>query len=94
MYKNIKHQEEAQRFTLVVDDHTAYLSYDLKGGLIDYSHTIVPKELGGRGIGTELVKFALAYARVNHLTVIPSCSFVAHYISKHNGEQDLLDKQE
>ncbi|WP_154221943.1 GNAT family N-acetyltransferase [Marinicella rhabdoformis] len=90
MYKKIKHHEESQRFELVVDGHTAYLSYALSRGVADYNHTIVPSDLGGRGIGTELVKYALAYARVNHWSVIPSCSFVAHYIQKNSGEQDLL----
>ena len=89
MYKNIIHQEDQNRFVLQIDGHTAYLSYQLMGDVIDYNHTIVPKELGGRGIGTELVKYALAYARINHLTVVPSCSFVAHYIKKHSEVADL-----
>lgn len=89
MYKQIKHQEQAQRFELIQDGITAYLSYQRQGDVIDFNHTIVPKALGGQGIGTELVKFALAYARVNQLTVIPSCSFVAHYIKKHPEAADL-----
>lgn len=94
MYKSIIHQEDQKRFVLLIDDHTAYLSYQLTDDVVNYNHTIVPKALGGQGIGTELVKYALAYARVNHLSVLPSCSFVAHYISKHDGEQDLLVKQQ
>ena len=90
MYKEIKHEKKTQRFELSIDGHTAYLSYELNGGVIDYNHTIVPSALGGRGIGTELVKYALAYARVNHLSVIPSCSFVAYYFNKHSEVADLI----
>lgn len=90
MYKQIKHQEQVHRFELTQDDITAYLSYERQADVIDYNHTIVPSALGGQGIGTELVKFALAYARVHHLRVVPSCSFVAHYIKKHPEDTDLL----
>jgi len=48
-----------------------------------------PRELGGHGLGTELVKYALAYAWVEHLTVIPTCSFVAALMDKHVVYQDL-----
>lgn len=90
MYKQIKHQEQVHRFELTQDDNTAYLSYERQADVIDYNHTIVPSALGGQGIGTELVKFALAYARVHHLRVVPSCSFVANYIKKHPDAADLL----
>lgn len=90
MYKQIKHQEQVHRFELTQDDITAYLSYERQADVIDYNHTIVPSALGGQGIGTELVKFALAYARVHHLRVVPSCSFVANYIKKHPDAADLL----
>jgi predicted GNAT family acetyltransferase len=90
MLTNIEHNADTHRFEVRLDDHVGYLSYLLKDGVINYNHTIVPKALGGRGIGTELVKYALAYARVNHLKVIPACSFVEAYINKHPEHQDLL----
>lgn len=36
-----------------------------------------------KGAAGELVKGALQYAKDNGLTVVPSCSYVAHYIDKH-----------
>ena len=73
-----------------MDGHIGYMSYVLSEGVIEYNHTIVPKALGGRGIGTELVKYGLAYARVKHLQVKPTCSFVAAFIEKNPVFQDLL----
>lgn len=90
MLKTIKHNQENQRFEVHLEGHVGFMSYVLSDGVIEYNHTIVPKELGGRGIGSELVKYGLAYARVNHLKVIPSCSFVEAFINKHGVFQDLL----
>lgn len=90
MLKTIKHNKQKQRFEIHLEGHVGYMSYVLNDGVIEYDHTIVPRELGGKGIGTELVKYGLAYARVDHLKVIPSCSFVAAFINKHDVYQDLL----
>lgn len=81
---DITHNLAAQRFETTIEGHTAYLSYDkVDDTTLDYNHTIVPSELGGRGIGTQLVKYALDDAKAQGLKVIPSCSFVAHYLTKH-----------
>jgi len=90
MLKEITHNQENQRFEAHIEGHVGYMSYVMHEGVIEYNHTIVPKELGGRGIGSELVKYGLAYARVNHLNVKPTCSFVAAFINKHDVYQDLL----
>lgn len=79
----IIHNLDKQQFETTLDGHTAYLSYDIVDDhTLNYNHTIVPKALGGRGIGTALVEFALKYANDNNKSVVPSCSFVAHYLTK------------
>jgi len=93
MLKTIQHNKQAQRFEVNLAGHIGYMSYVLNDESIEYNHTIVPKALGGKGIGSELVKYGLAYARVNHLQVIPTCSFVAAYIDKYPVFQDLLAAQ-
>ncbi len=90
MLKTIVHNVQSQRFEVEVEGQTGYMSYLLTGDVIEYNHTIVPKSLGGRGIGSELVKYGLAYARINHFSVNPSCPFVAAIIEKHSVYQDLL----
>lgn len=80
---HITHNPATQRFETTIDGHTAFLSYEVvDDDTLNYNHTIVPKELGGRGVGTALVKFALDYAKDNGKTVVPSCSFVARYLEK------------
>ncbi|OOR90826.1 GNAT family N-acetyltransferase [Moraxella caviae] len=87
----ITHHPERRRFETQIDGHTAYLSYEIvSDDVLDYDHTIVPSELGGRGLGKQLVKHALDYARANGKKVIPTCSFVAAIIDKTPEYQDLL----
>lgn len=86
----ITHDEQAKRFETSIDGHTGYISYQERDDTLVYDHTIVPQELGGRGIGSALVKHALNYAREQNKKVIPQCSFVSSYISKHPDYQDLL----
>jgi len=87
---NIEHNKQIHRFEVHIDGHTGYLEYKEQGdGLLEYAHTIVPKQLGGQGIGSQLVKHALDYARDNNYKVIPSCSFVDAYMNKHESYQSL-----
>ena len=87
---DIVHDEQAKRFETSIDGHTGYISYQERDDKLVYDHTIVPQELGGRGVGSALVKHALNYARDNNKKVVPQCSFVASYIDKHSEDQDLL----
>lgn len=87
---DIVHDEQAKRFETSIDGHTGYISYQEREGKLVYDHTIVPQELGGRGVGSGLVKHALDYAREQDKKVVPQCSFVASYISKHPEYQDLV----
>lgn len=87
---DISHNEQAKRFETTLDGQTGYISYQQRGDTLVYDHTIVPQALGGRGVGSALVKHALDYAREHDKKVVPQCSFVASYIDKHPSYQDLV----
>lgn len=87
---DIIHNESGKRFETTIDGQTGYISYQDNGDALIYDHTIVPNELGGRGVGSKLVKHALDYAREHDKKVVPQCSFVSSYISKHSEYQDLV----
>jgi uncharacterized protein len=78
------------RFELQVEGHIAASYYRLEGGTITFVHTEVPTELGGKGIGSRLVKGALDLVRRDGLKVVAQCPFVKAYIDKHPEETDLL----
>lgn len=53
-------------------------------------HTLVPPELGGRGIAGQLVDALIADARTEGFKVVPQCSYVAAAFRKHPDWADLL----
>ena len=86
----IMHNAENHRFEMTVDGHLAVLNYMLKGEIIIFTHTGVPPAIGNRGLGSQLVKNGLDYARENRLQVRSLCWFVSKYIRLHPEYQDLL----
>ena len=68
----------------------AKIDYRLKPGKIYLTHTEVPKELGGLGIGSALVKAVLDDIEKQGLTLVPLCPFVAAYLKKHPARNSLL----
>jgi hypothetical protein len=87
---DIANNREHQRFELEVEGHLAKSYYKLDGGVITFVHTEVPPELGGKGIGSKLIKGALDQVRAEGLKVIAQCPFVKAYIEKHPDYQGLL----
>jgi uncharacterized protein len=78
------------RYELAVDGHLAATYYNRSGDVITFVHTEVPKELGGKGIGSKLVKGALDQVRSEGLKVIAECPFVKAFIGKHPEYSALL----
>jgi predicted GNAT family acetyltransferase len=78
------------RYELAVDGYIAATCYKIADGAITFIHTEVPPELGGKGIGSKLIKGALGQVRADGLKVIAQCPFVKAYIEKHPDYADLL----
>ena len=72
-----------QKFELVIDGHTAFAAYQRDGNAIVFTHTEVPPELQGQGVGGALARGALDAARAEGAEVIPLCPFIASYIRRH-----------
>ena len=88
----VRDNAEKHRFEIDLSDGSvAVAQYALDEGKILFTHTEVPSAHEGKGVGSALVRFALASARERGLKVIPICSFFATYIKQHPEEQDLLD---
>jgi hypothetical protein len=94
----VDHDAEAQRFTTDVDGHRAVLEYRLSERVMMVTHTGVPPAIRGRGIAAELMRTALAAARIAGWTVNPACSYAAAYLRRHpdgsqrQHDEDLLDE--
>ena len=65
-------------------------SFRERPGKIDIFHTLIEPELEGHGLGGQLVAGVLDDARARGLMVVPTCSFVGYYVSRHPEYADLL----
>jgi predicted GNAT family acetyltransferase len=90
MNDTVSNNPAQQRYELAVDGHVAASYYEIADGVITFVHTEVPPELGGKGIGSKLIKGALDQVRAAGLKVIAQCPFVKAYIEKHPEYADLL----
>jgi uncharacterized protein len=78
------------RFELSVEGHIAAAYYKRAEGIITFVHTEVPPELGGKGVGSKLVKGALDLVQAEGMKVVAECPFVKGWIDKHPDYVDLL----
>lgn len=78
----VTNNEKLGRYELVVDGVTAFTEYRIDGRRAIFPHTVVPPEIGGRGVGGVLVNAALYDVEAKGLTVVPECSFVARAMEK------------
>lgn len=81
----------AERYEIQLDGKPAgFLRYRLQPGLTELVHTEIDEEFEGRGLGSQLISFALNDARTRGLAVLPSCPFVNDYIRRHRQYVDLV----
>jgi predicted GNAT family acetyltransferase len=69
--------------------HIGRLTWVHKGNVRAAEHTLVPPELGGRGIAGRLVDALIADARAEGFKVKPVCSYVVKAFEKHPEWADL-----
>jgi len=90
MTEMIQNNSAENRYELNVEGHSAAAYYEIANGVITFVHTEVPPELGGKGVGSRLIKGALDQVRAAGLKVVAQCPFVKAYIGKHAEYADLL----
>jgi hypothetical protein len=78
------------RFEMEVDGHRAFAAYRHTPGTVTILHTEVPEALGGRGIGSALIKGALDLIRARGEKIVSHCAFTSAYLDKHPEYRDLL----
>ncbi|KAL5284877.1 NATD1 family protein [Megaselia abdita] len=79
----VEHEPLKGRFTINHEGLEAKLLYKMKDQTIEFTHTGVPKEMEGKGVGKVLAKEGLQFAKDKNLKIEVSCAFVKHYIEKY-----------
>ena len=90
MNEKVNNNTAENRFELVIEGHLAAAYYKRAGNVITFEHTEVPVELGGKGVGSQLVQGALDQVRAEGQKVVAECPFVKAWIGKHPAYADLL----
>lgn len=86
----VRNNTTRSRFELDVDGMTAYVTYHEERGAVSLDHTVVPDELGGRGVGSALARGTLNLLQQEGRKIIPRCSFIASFIEKHPAYRTLI----
>lgn len=83
---------DRKRYEIQIEGKKAILEYIRAQDNIYLTHTEVPVELEGRGIGSRIILQALVDIKMKNLTLIPLCPFVAGYLKKHPDWKELVLK--
>lgn len=59
------------------------LTWVARGNVRVADHTLVPREIGGRGVALKLVEALIADARAQGFRIEPECSYVAAQFDRH-----------
>lgn len=73
-------------------DGLGRLTWVKRGGARVAEHTLVPPEIGGRGVAAKLVEALVADARSQNFRIVPACSYVAVAFRRHPEWSDLLER--
>jgi predicted GNAT family acetyltransferase len=65
------------------------LTYQRRGDVLVADHTLVPPEIGGRGVAARLVEALIADARKEGNKIVPQCSYVEAQFRRHPDWADL-----
>lgn len=93
LYSKLVLNEEKKRFELEVESKIAFIEYILNNENIMFlTHTEVPIELEGKGVGSAIVSQTLDYIKEKGYTLAPLCPFVAAYLKRHPDWKSILAK--
>nr|ABK21015.1 unknown [Picea sitchensis]ABK25745.1 unknown [Picea sitchensis] len=76
------------------EDKEAFLEYELRGEVMDITHTYVPPSKRGMNLAAQLCSAAFQHAQQHSLSVIPSCSYVSEtFLSRNPAMKALVNPQ-
>ncbi len=93
MEAEVTHDPKRKRFVAQTEERESHLIYTRsQAGVVDFLSTYVHPTLRGRGVGEQLVRGALDWARAEGLKVIPTCWFVGTVVRRHPEYEPLIER--
>ncbi len=90
---NIKTDSKLQMFYVNVEGGSAYIKYaQPQDNVLDIKETFVPEPSRDKGVATELVSFAMDYAKSKNYKVTPTCPFVQSFVDDNPRYKDMTNK--
>lgn len=90
MKTDFAERPERGRFELAFPGGVAFASYRAEGDTLFVTHTEVPPQFEGQGIGSRLVRHLFDEARASGRRIVPRCGFVAAWARRHPDYADVL----
>ena len=92
MTVEVSNNVEANRYEATVDGALAgFAEYQLRDGIIVFTHTEVDSAFEGQGVGSALARSALDDVRAaGERKVVPLCPFIKGWIEKHPDYEPLV----
>ncbi len=81
---------EKSRFELEEAGLIAFANYQRRDSVLVIPHVEAPPKLRGTGAAGRLMAGLLALVRARGEKVVPTCSYAAAYLRRHEDERDLL----
>lgn len=91
---NILQTEQNNRGRFYTEDNLAEMIYHTESKKLIIEHTHVDGSLAGKGVGRQIVAFAVNYARNNGFHIIPVCTFAQAVFKKTPEYSDVLHASE
>jgi predicted GNAT family acetyltransferase len=80
----------AHRFEIPVGDTIAAAYYRLEDGRVVLTHTEVPEQFSGRGLGSKLAAGVFGLIRESGRKAVIRCPFMAGWAGRHREVADLV----
>ena len=94
MATEVTDNPDKARYEITVDGTLAgFAQYRDMDGTRVFTHTEVFDEFGGQGVGTVLVRGALADVKARGARLVALCPFVHRYVQEHPEWGELVDEQ-
>ncbi|CAA6811738.1 MAG: GNAT family N-acetyltransferase [uncultured Sulfurovum sp.] len=84
------HNQDECKYEYHIDGHIAYITYDDQDGNMHLTHTIVPKELAGKGLARTLLEDVLQEIQKADKKAVAKCSYIVKYQEKNPDASHLF----
>jgi predicted GNAT family acetyltransferase len=88
---SVRKNTQSHRFELPLDGgEIAFVDYRETDGIVELTHTEVPDQFEGQGVGRKLVQGTLTMLQQENSKVVPTCAFVSAFIQRHPEYNSLV----